>query len=378
MKKALFAVIILASYCSYGQTKKPLTDEAKLNKCISENTAFFLFSGQKPEGRGWDILQGLFADNQFVAWGEYHNSPLLSQLTCFALEGASENGFKTWCTETSPFAASELSRFSKTKNPYEAILSTSKETNISPTFPFFASEEDAQMLKTAGRLNYRIWGIDQEFQMTFPYCINTIYNNVPAPLKPRYKPVKDSLLVKWWMPDAKLLDSLGKVIKAPALKNLIAEIGISKSIYNSDDGSQLRAKLMKHNFYTSFDALKSKNEKVFFKMGNNHLARGMNLETKIYDIGNAVFEIAEHNRTGFANVYFMVRYSTDKGKIIDDLESEQNENPKVFSKLYDKEKWILADIRSLRRRIKYDGSLSSDTYRLIEKYDYVVISPEVL
>jgi len=68
----------------------------------------------------------------------------------------------------------------------------------------------------------------------------------------------------------------------------------------------------------------------------------------------------------------MVRFTTEKGKIIDDFESSDNENPKVFSKLYDKEKWVLVDIRSLRRRIRYDGSLTMDTYRLIEKYDFCI------
>ena len=104
----------------------------------------------------------------------------------------------------------------------------------------------------------------------------------------------------------------------------------------------------------------------------------MNLITKVYDIGNTIFEVAEHNKTNFTNVYCMVRYTTEKGKIIDDFESDDCENPKVFSKLYDKEKWVLVDIRSIRRKIAYDGSLTMDTYRLLEKYDFVLVSSEIM
>ncbi|RKR83550.1 hypothetical protein BDD43_3760 [Mucilaginibacter gracilis] len=369
--------MLMASCFCYGQAKKAITDDARLNKCILENTAYFTFNGAEPAGEGWSRLENLFAQNQFVAWGEYHNSPLLSQLTGFALASASKNGYKTWCTETSPFAASQLTWIAKTSNPYDTIISFSKTNHLTPTFPFFESRADIQMLQTASKLNYRIWGIDQEFQLTFPYCISKIFAGVPNASKPLYKAVRDSLLAKWWMPDAKLLDSLRKVVKRPDLKHLIDEVEISRDIYNTGD-SQTRATLMKRNFYNYFDALKSKNEKIFFKMGSNHLARGMNLETNLYDIGNTIFELSEHNGTGFANVYFMVRYWKDKDKVIDDIESDEHQNPKVFSRLYDREKWVTIDIRSLRRRIKNDGSLTLDTYKLIEKYDYVVISPEIL
>jgi hypothetical protein len=377
MKSNLIFAGLFILNAGFAQTKPMLTDEARFNKCAAENTSYFTFNGQQPNGKGWTILENLFAENQFVAWGEYHNSPVLSQLISYALEAASKKGYKTWCTETSPFAASELMRIAKIKSPLDTILSFSKENHLTPTFPFFESREDIQMLQTASRLKYNIWGIDQEFQMTFPYGISKLYDAVPASLKEAYKPVRDSLLARWWMPDGKLIDSIKKVIKSTSLKQLATDINTSKNIYYEDDAA-LRATLMKNNFYHYFDALKSNKEKIFFKMGSNHLTRGMNLVTKLYDIGNAIYEITEHNKTGFANVYCMVRYTTEKGNIIDDFESDKNENPKVFSKMYDKEKWVLVDIKSLRRRVKYDNTLAPDAYRLIEKYDFVLVSPEIM
>lgn len=377
MKKGLFIITLLIFNLAFGQGKKKLTDEEKLTKCILENTNYFTFNGQKPDGKGWDILENLFANNQFVAWGEYHNSPLLSQLTNYALESASKYGYKTWCAEISPFAASELMRIAKSKNPLDTIFRIAKERPDFTTFPFFQTKEDIGMLTTANKLGYTIWGIDQEFQTAFPYCLDKVYQAQPKNTKERFKAVYDSLQASWWNPEAKLLDSLKKGIKQPNLKSVLDDIKISKDIYYYSD-NQSRADLMKTNFYNYYDGLKTKDEKVFFKMGANHLARGMNLETNLYDIGNAVYELSQRNKTNFSNVYIMVRYTEEGGVITDDLEETNNQNPKVFSKLYDKDRWVLVDVRSLRLRMRYDNSLTSDTYKIIEKYDYVLVSPEIL
>ena len=373
MKRILTVVMVLVSYFSHGQSTPRPTDEQEFNKCVLENTNYFTFDGQKPVGKGWTILEGLFAKNQFVAWGEYHNSPVLSKLTNFALESASKSGYKTWCIETSPFIASELTVFSKAKNTTDTILTIAKKFGI----PFFRTKEDASMLIAANKFNYSIWGLDQEFQVTFPHCITKVYDSQPYKIRQKYKAVYDSLIAHWWWPKKILLDSLQKGIAELKYKSLLADVATGKKIMNDND-NLLRSSIMKNNFYSYYDKLKSKNEKVFFKMGNNHLARGLNLETKLYDIGNAVFELSQRNKTNFANVYLMVRYTMEGEKIIDDVEAKKRENPIVFSKLYDREKWVLVDVRSLREIMQSDNTLSIDTYKLIEKYDFVLVSPEIL
>ena len=75
MKKPLLIAALLTTCISFGQTKPKLTDEQKFNQCVSANTNYFTFDGKKPNGKGWTIMESLFAENQFVAWGEYHNSP---------------------------------------------------------------------------------------------------------------------------------------------------------------------------------------------------------------------------------------------------------------------------------------------------------------
>lgn len=377
MKKLLSTLFMLLmyNYC-FCQSKPKLTDEVKLNQCIQQQTNYFTFNGATPNGKGWDILTLLFKQNQFVAWGEYHNSPVLSRLTAYALESAAKQGYKAFCVETSPFVATELMRIANTKSPADTLLKLYKSgyPNIG-TLPFFKSKEDAEMLVAVKKFKYAIWGIDQEFQMSFSHCMAKVFGVLSKKRKKEYQTVYDSLQAKWWYPDTKLLDSLNKITSKKNLKAVLKDIKISKEIYRNND-NEGRAALMKRNFFDYYNSCK--NEKVFLKLGNNHLAKGLNLQTNIYDIGNAVYELAQRNGTSFANVYLMVRFTTENGTVVDDFANPANENPKVFNQLYDKERWVLVDIRKMRTSLRYDGSLTKDTYALLEKYDYVLISPEVM
>lgn len=378
MKTILLATTILTANFCFGQTSKAKVDSTRFNKLVLENTGSFQFDGKKPIGKGWEVLEKQFSDNQFVAWGEYHNSTQLSQLSSYALEAASKYGFKNWCVETSPFVANELMQISRAKNPVDSIIELSKGKGKYGTFPFFRTKEDAEMLIAVHQYNYHIWGIDQEYQMAFTYGINKAFHAQSPKFKAKYQAVHDSLIAKWWMPKVRLLDSLKKGISQPELKAALEDIKISRTIYYEDDNF-MRATLMKKNFYQYYDHTKSKNEKVFFKIGANHLAKGLNLSTHLYDIGNSVYELSQRNQTGFANVFFLNRYYiTEKGELIDDLTDPDGEYPKEFLKLYNKELWIVVDLRPLRIRYKYDKTLSEATYQIIDKYDFIVVTPEVM
>ncbi|TFF37546.1 hypothetical protein [Mucilaginibacter psychrotolerans] len=376
MKSFLLALIMCLPLTGFAQAKKPRTDLEKLNDCIAANTSSFTFNGNQPEGKAWQVLEDLFAQNQFVAWGEYHGSAKLSQLTALAMASANQQGYKTFCVETSPFVAAELKRIAAATNPADTLDKIFKAGYPGiGTFPFFRTKEDAEMLLAANKFGFDIWGIDQEFQMCFSYGMNQAYNAQSKKTKAAFKPVIDSLQARWWYPETKLLDSLKKVVRQPKFRALLDDIKISKEIYRNSD-NEGRAALMKSNFFRYYD--KAASPKVFFKMGSNHLAKGINLQTNQYDIGNAVYELAQRQGQKFANVYIMVRYTTEKDSVVDDLTSDNPDNPKVFSQLYAADRWVLVDIRSLRIRLKYDDSLTRDAYSVIEKYDYVLVSPEVL
>jgi hypothetical protein len=371
--KLTFLLFFLSTIITIAQKK---ADSTIFKEYAIKNSLSFTFDGQKPIGSGWDLLESQFKSNQFVAWGEYHNSALFSKLASYALTKAAQNNFKNWVVETSPFVASELSRFANSANPLDSILYLSKDNPTYGVFPFFKTKEDVEMIKVAHANKINIWGIDQEFQMAFPYALKRIFSAQIPKLQNQYRAVYDSLQARWWMPKLKLLDSLKRAVPEKHFKEALENIKISREIYRNDDNF-LRATLMKNNFYNYYENTPLKNEKVFLKMGANHLAKGMNLSTHILDIGNAAYEVSQRNKTGFANVLFVLRYSTEKGVVMDELKAERKEYPVEFLKLYDAQKWIVLDIRKLSFDFYQDKTLSTDAYQFIEKYDFLVISPEV-
>jgi hypothetical protein len=75
--------------------------------------------------------------------GEYHNSKQLSQLSSYALEAASKNGFKN-CASKQVVCRKELKQISRTKNPVDSIIKLSKDKGKYGTFP---SSEPRKMQK---------------------------------------------------------------------------------------------------------------------------------------------------------------------------------------------------------------------------------------
>jgi hypothetical protein len=106
---------LIASTICYSQdsvTVLSLVNQSKLNFEIINN---------KPVGKGWDLLANQFAANNYVGWGEYHNSPLISMLTNEALQVASKNKYNIWCTEIGKYAAKDLLKIATDEKFYREM-----------------------------------------------------------------------------------------------------------------------------------------------------------------------------------------------------------------------------------------------------------------
>jgi hypothetical protein len=242
------------------------------------------------------------------------------------------------------------------------------------------------MLQTAVKNNISVWGIDQEFQMVFPQHLTRAYNNLSASIKKANKPLFDSIMVKWYFPKTKLLDSLIKLLTNKEDVDRLTQIKLSKAIYaSSGDDSYAsnsdRAALMKTNFYTQLAAYQKLNTnlvKIFFKMGDNHLAKGFNLKTHQLDMGNLAYELAINKGSTYSNVQFVPRfYKNKEGQIIDELQNKETEYSIFFLQQYKKDNWVVIDMRPLRKKLAFDNTLDKNTYEIIEKYDVIVLSPEI-
>jgi hypothetical protein len=246
--------------------------------------------------------------------------------------------------------------------------------------------EDSLMLQTAIAQKMAIWGVDQESQMSFPYHLSKVFNDLSPALKAQHKPMFDTLMKKWYFPKEELLDSLAKLTNDSENLERLKEVKLSEDIYANygDDKFQMnsdRAKLMKKHFYSYLNAYQKQNTrdlKIFFKMGDNHLAKGFNLKTHQLDIGNLAHELAIMKSSNYTNVQFIQRfYKNNKDVVVDEMLQKNSEYSKFFMVHYQKNTWVVIDLKPLRAALKHDKTIDDVTYEIIEKYDTIILSPEI-
>lgn len=365
-----------------------------LDSIVNTSKLSFQVIQNKPTGDGWAFLTKQFSLNNYVGWGEYHNSPLLSLLTQEALGVAAKNNYNAWVVEISPMAASALENFTVNKAAYQQYMAANevyqgKNQKVFTFIPFFYSSADSLMLLSAVHNNIKLWGIDHESQTSFHLYINQAYHNLSKAAQVTCKNAYDSAMKYWYMPDAEDMDALIAASKNKKDIEALQEVKKAANIVSNNSRRKYRYKslvdrteVMRQHYYTYLQAFKTtykKNPKVFFKMGDNHLAKGFNLEKQQLDVGNMVYELAKQEGVNFTNIAFMPRMSLGRdGKIIDALTDPDTEYSTFFLKQYNADKWVVIDLRPLRDFITQpDGSIDEKGYEIIRKYDVLVISPEV-
>ena len=384
LKKILLSILLF--FTNYINAQ----DVRTLDSLVKNATSSFTIKNDKPVGQGWDLLSKQFIDNNFVGWGEYHNSPLISVLAKEALEIAARNKYNVWITETGYYACKDLVNAASSNIFRQKINSFYKTYGVEgyTPIPFFRLAEDSAMLETALKHSINIWGIDQEQQSAFPYLITEVYNNLKPAVKNVNKPLYDSLMKYWYYPKKKDLDSLIKLVSSKEDVDKILEIKLSREIYGNF-GEDLflcntqRVALMKTHFYKQLNQYEKnirnikKPVKMFIKMGDSHLTKGFTLTTQQLDMGNLMNELAISKGSHYSNTQFVCRYYKSKGKLHDELTDKVTNYSRYFLKMFNKNEWTVVDLRPLKGKFENDKSLDERTYEIIDKYDIIVISPEV-
>jgi hypothetical protein len=75
---------------------------------VNQSKLDFDIINNKPNGKGWNLFANQFAENNYVGWGEYHNSPLISILAIEVLQIAAKNKYNIWCIQIGKYAAKDL------------------------------------------------------------------------------------------------------------------------------------------------------------------------------------------------------------------------------------------------------------------------------
>ncbi len=270
------------------------------------------------------FLKNKIEGSQFIMLGEQHGIKEVGEITNELYNIGLEYGYNTLCIETDPIAAKTIETiFSKSKNPKKALSELYQEYPY--TIPFYNNRNDIKLFENIINHKGKIWGIDQvfmvEFRLIFDYLLkNTSNKQLKKAIEPLLIEAKNNYKTaveeKNYMAPYifKYSDELHKELLAlchtEEEKAILISLKATKEIYLHNFQKRYylnnneRAKLMKNNFlnYYKEATLNKKTPKVLFKLGANHVKKGLN-NTNVFDISNMISELAIINGKKSLHIY---------------------------------------------------------------------------
>lgn len=358
------------------------------------------------QGAGWDSLKKELHNSQFIVLGENHYSPLLSIFTMHLLNAAASNGFKHFLLETGPIAAKKVvSLYSPDEAVYRErihdFLSTFKQQKGSPPSEFVTMKNDIPMLQAAVKNKYNVAGLDKEYFSSIDYLLNELGKfAVSSSLKTEYAAAlksaetykKEELAGKNYpyitrcKTDTAIklfLNHIGS--QNAAARQIVEEMQKTFTIYGLYEDKQyhqseiVRTANIKKNFGSLYYKNTGNNPagfKAIVKIGNMHSQRGISFQN-IYDIGNAVAELAAINGTNSTHIQCMRRYRKSATGEVSDFYNNGYEVYPNFITQTDSTQWVVVDLRPIRK-LMMSGKIKvkiKDEKDLIMQNDLLLLIP---
>ncbi len=405
--KTLLVLIVVLLACSAFAQQNKFTE-----RLLSNRYELTIQEGRLG-GSGAAVLQSALSDSQFVLIGEDHG---IAQIPDFA--GAmcgilGPQGFHTMAVETGPLAAAELEKWSASANGRTQLAEFEKK--FPDSVPFYNFQEEFGLLKkcssAAGMGKFHLWGLDQEFLGSPGYIFTRILETHPgkeaeAAIKDFIKKNDDARakaaesgkpdeMFMFTVSDADVSHVDELLRKQGSAQELFAAFTQSREIYRkfmSGDGigsNRQRALLMKANFvraYAAATTAEGKPPKVLFKLGGNHMYKGLN-QLHNNDIGNYVLELADGQGSKSVNILILATsgsqlafagigkpYQPEKVDA-QDKNSDIGKLKPMFENM-NTQGWTMYDLRGMRKGFSSLGSESRDVENIVFAYDFLILIPE--
>jgi len=344
-----------------------------------------------------EFFSSKIAASQFVMVGEQHGLREVGEITSLIYNIAQPFGYEYLCIETDAVAAQQIEKNANGKEPSQ--LAKENHDTFPFAIPFYGNYDDYQLFSVVIQNNGSIWGIDQtfmaQFRLNFDYLERTTSNKL---FKKEMTKLKTQAIASFEKAIAErdfkapfifqYSDELHKeligLVDTDFEKEILNQLKLTKEIYmlNFTKQSYLsnlkRAQLMKQNFlkYYKTESESQKLPKVIFKMGANHVSKGLN-STNVYDVSNLVSELAIVN--GMESTHILVTGIDGEStignpfvpvptKAFDNTEDFPEE---VALRIKDLDKkYFILDVSYLRINAK---SYSKELQDWMFKYDLVVL-----
>ena len=389
-----FALFLIQSSTPDSNNEIPRISE----EFIAAHTTYFDIRDNRIEGA--DSLLVALEQAHFVALGELHNRVRSGELTESLLHVLAFNGFSNFAVETGPYSARKLQQLIQSGKPEVSAFYDKYSSGLFDIvpIPFFKGDSDLRFLSAANSLGYEIWGLDQEYQLSYAYLIDELAKLSSESLTHDQERLQRKLTRRLsWMNRRKQIfssfqlscrlkndDQLQSYLMSfeesehPDIRQILDAFRSTLQIYclaeQGKASEPIRINYFKQNFDRNFETALAKNPepKVFLKMGSFHMGRQRS-PINLYDIGNHVHQRAESSGQSSVHIYYMNRYLDGK-----DMTGRRGwEGSERFMSVGDREKWALIDLRPLREQLS-NGTISGVDFevRTIWNYDFIIVAPE--
>lgn len=390
----VFCFVFNKSYAQY-QTRNYLALDS-----IDQFCSYFVLEEDSTYGLGWNRVLSFIKESDFVVLGEKHYSSQTSLLTKRMLPELSLVGYKNFGLEVGPISAKILQRLSANQESTRVNLREFnskyffKEDEAEP-IPFFLGVEDAEFLAEASRLDFKLWGLDQEFYSSILYFIDEVISltdnessivNMSKGLNERvYDYFINDIdkngykLFEVLMNDQELENFFDAAIAVnPEISKIVKALNISWDIYNRNSirggqSHQRRVSYMRRNFLEMQEEV-GIDSKFFLKIGSLHASKGYSFNA--YDVGNIINDYSIKHDKNSLHIRIVQRFYKNGNKVID-----YSQNDPVFSSFGKKNEWTVIDLRELRQLMKSSSLSYQESYPMhslkynVENFDLILIPP---
>lgn len=379
MKKIILFLFTISATYAQEITKAELTKTAKSFKL---DTITHQLSGD-----GFEFLKDEMKVNQNFMLGEYHNSSLISKFTQSLFPYLKAANYKVWITEISPTSVRKLNSFLDGKNFTKNITDfTAKYGKNNDAIPFFSSPADFEMLQASRNDGFELWGLDQHYFGGFQFVMDDIYNSYDA----KTKLENPTLLQDAGKPDgdaafSKLFDLSKNKLAQNIKKEMLESIAIytdysAGKYYQNNTARSLLMKTNFYNYYTDYVNTKKVEPKAFFKLGSNHISKGLS-PLGILDLGDFIDQFSEIKNQKSIHIQLCYRFELDKNVMTDMLNA--GDYPIELLELFKENEWIILDLRPLKAKLYNQQlkkepkiELSKEMIDCIKQFDVLILSPE--
>ena len=390
--------------------------DSLLVAAMQKNVHTFKLTAEGLSGDGLDFFLAEGQKARFFLIGEDHGMAENPQFTAALFRQFKAIGYKYFATETGPYTAGmvqEMAGSPDWKTRFEAHFRA-----YPWSIPFYNWQEECEIpravLGGGAPDKPLMWGLDQEFAASFRMFFKKLETDASTPESKAVAGEYYRLAEKAYTesfgardPSKSFLaivkpDDFDRLRKAfegqSAALDLIRELDESVQIYQlwyRNEGyasNRQRAEMMKRHFMAYYAAVKATDAdpRVMFKLGANHVYRGLNA-LNVPDIGNFVSELAAQSGETSFHLYTLGRKGTQNGFTPFSRSDDDKRQPYDAGQYLDKvdfsavltatpeKEWSVIDLRPLRKALFNKSIKNTDPglERIIYSYDAMLVFPEV-